>query len=878
MALNPGDTLLNGHYRIDRQLGRGGFGFVYLAQDTLLGEQVAIKELIPALVGDETMLRRFLAEARATMRLTHKHIVRTHNVFAEGGNYYIVMEYMAGGSLEGRLRECGSLSISEAVRVAAEVCEGLACAHEEQVVHCDLKPDNILFDGKGTAKIADFGIAHVSGEMLTRSWMTPAGFVAGTLPYMSPEQAEGVRDEPRIDIYALGAVLYRMLTGRTYLDFDQRETPAAQADNVYRIRNQEPQLPSAHNPLVPAWLDRVVLRALAKRTQERYTGAEALRAALLQTQAQQQPAVSPLPLQPTWAMKDRPMPAFPNPPAIRAPSGAVGRSAPGGKSKVSLPVWLWLAAGASILIFAALLVAVISQNSKDHDPVIVPKTVVGTATVDSPTPRPSVIPTSPTAIPGKVVSTLPLSARQEPRLSSALVAYVLSGAALDVECRVTGEAVDGNATWYYAALEGGQRAFTTARWVELENGTKETEVPKCDAATPQPVATTDTSRGVVTLIHPSAEITLTGVVAFEWDFGPGALPQNHAFQLVIGHANPPDPEAREVGQPGRSLGRSVDLNEFLEEAGEYYWTILIVDASSDSSTVSESAFRAFVYESPRTPLEPTATPANPSIPPTNTPEPETPVAGTTMTRSKDGMLMVYLPAGEFMMGSADSDSDAEDDEKPQHTVYLDAFWIDRTEVTNAQYQMCVAAGVCVAAPWPNDNERHKPQLPVQGVSWYEANAYCRWAGANLPTEAQWEKAARGTDDCIYPWGNLFDGTKVNSCDRSCTNDNFRDSAFDDGYEEAAPVGSYPAGASPYGVLDMVGNVCEWVADRWSDKYYASSPLNNPKGPNSGEYRVLRGGSWDSSSDGVRVAARLMGHPTITFVSAGFRCAVGTPRE
>jgi serine/threonine protein kinase len=105
MALNPGDTLLNGHHQIERLLGRGGFGFVYQARDTLLGETVAIKELIPALVGDEGTLKRFLAEARATMRLTHRHIVRTHNVFHEGDNYYIVMEHMAGGSLEQRLRE-----------------------------------------------------------------------------------------------------------------------------------------------------------------------------------------------------------------------------------------------------------------------------------------------------------------------------------------------------------------------------------------------------------------------------------------------------------------------------------------------------------------------------------------------------------------------------------------------------------------------------------------------------------------------------------------------------------------------------------------------------------------------------------------------------
>lgn len=163
---------------------------------------MAVKELIPALVGDEAMLKRFLAEARAT------------NVFQEGGNYYIVMECMAGGSLEDRLRERGALPVDEAVRVAAEVCQGLQVAHRQGVVHCDLRPANILFAADGSAKVADFGIAHVSEEMLTRTWLTPAGFVAGTLPYMSPEQADGVRDDPRVDVYAVGAVLYRMLTGQ----------------------------------------------------------------------------------------------------------------------------------------------------------------------------------------------------------------------------------------------------------------------------------------------------------------------------------------------------------------------------------------------------------------------------------------------------------------------------------------------------------------------------------------------------------------------------------------------------------------------------------------------------------------------------------------
>ncbi len=304
MALQPGETLLNGQYQILKLLGRGGFGFVYHAQDTHLGEEVAVKELIPGLVGDEPTLRRFLAEAKATLRLTHEHIVRTHHVFPERDNYYIVMECMAGGSLEARLQEQNSLHAEEAVRVAVQICEGLAYAHQRGVVHCDLKPANILFTEDGTAKVSDFGIAHVSGEMLTRSWMTPAGFVAGTLPYMSPEQTEGVRDDPRLDVYALGAVLYRMLTGRLYLDFDPREIPAATASNVMRIQNEQPKPPSTQHRRVDAWLDAVVLKALAKRPEDRYATADELRVALVQ--GEKGPVAGSLPVPPAVGSVQRP--------------------------------------------------------------------------------------------------------------------------------------------------------------------------------------------------------------------------------------------------------------------------------------------------------------------------------------------------------------------------------------------------------------------------------------------------------------------------------------------------------------------------------------------------------------------------------------------
>ncbi len=373
MALNPGDTLLNGQYRIRCLLGRGGFGFVYHAVDTYVDEPVAIKELIPALLSDETLLKRFLAEAKTTMRLTHPHIVRTYHVFPEGGNYYIVMEYLAGGSLEERLQKEGRLAVDEAVRIAIQVCDGLSCAHDRGIVHCDLKPANVLFAADGTVKIADFGIAHVPEEMLTRSWATPAGFVAGTLPYMSPEQAEGVRDDPRMDLYSLGAVLYRMLTGKTYLSFDLRETPGAQADNVLRIRNDPPTPPRAHEPSIPIWLNDIVLKALNKECSERFDSAVALKRAL-----ERQVPVAPSIVSSVGALE----PTRTRPKARAVPRGT--------------RAWFWAVAGGVSILAVSLvvvLVALIPPAMSGRSTTTPGFAVIVTATVIQPRPSPGALPT-----------------------------------------------------------------------------------------------------------------------------------------------------------------------------------------------------------------------------------------------------------------------------------------------------------------------------------------------------------------------------------------------------------------------------------------------------------------------------------------------------
>lgn len=217
----------------------------------------------------------------------------------------------------------------------------------------------------------------------------------------------------------------------------------------------------------------------------------------------------------------------------------------------------------------------------------------------------------------------------------------------------------------------------------------------------------------------------------------------------------------------------------------------------------------------------------------------------TKVNSKDGAAMVYVPAGDFVMGATDDQVEswyqsaqkvidvprsAFADAAPQHDVYLDGYWIYKTPVTVAQYkQFCTATGHQMPAPpdwgWKDDH-------PIVNVTWSDAQLYCKWAGKRLPTEAQWEKAARGTKAQVFPWGNDYDETRL-----QCSKNTPSDAA------STAPVGSFPSGASPYGCLDMAGNAWQWCADWYGADYYKTSPKRNPSGPNSGEYRVIRGGSW-----------------------------------
>jgi eukaryotic-like serine/threonine-protein kinase len=232
-----------------------------------------------------------------------------------------------------------------------------------------------------------------------------------------------------------------------------------------------------------------------------------------------------------------------------------------------------------------------------------------------------------------------------------------------------------------------------------------------------------------------------------------------------------------------------------------------------------------------------------------------------------GVTMCLVPAGEFTMGS----NEGGDDEKPAHQVYLDTFYVDKYEVTNALYKTCVSIGVCDPPQNTSSYTRSSyygnseySDYPVIYVDWFQANTYCEWRGARLPTEAEWEKAARGTDGRTYPWGNSIDCTHANywGKDNGCVGDTTK-------------VGTYPAGMSIYGIFDMAGNVWEWVADLYGDTYYSSSPSSNPMGSSSGGFHVLRGGSWGIDGLNARASLRYWGAADDWDVDFGFRCVRGT---
>ncbi len=315
--------VLDGRYQIERLLGDGGMARVYLGRDLRLNRPVAIKIPHPHLMTDPDFLARFRHEAHAAAMVSHPNLVDVYDVGQDGNLHYIVMEYVAGPTLKQLINREAPFDIARAVRIGEQIARGLHAAHRAGLIHRDIKPQNIIISDDGQARITDFGVAksHLSTAM------TETGITLGTVDYIAPEQAQGRAATPQSDIYALGVVLYEMLTGRLPFTGD---TPVAVA---MKHISEPPVPPRRWNPHLPASLEQIILRALAKDPAQRYQSAlelaEALRAydRLVSQETVIQPSVEPPPAAPRAVMSPRPAQITANrPAAIPGPRPATTRA------------------------------------------------------------------------------------------------------------------------------------------------------------------------------------------------------------------------------------------------------------------------------------------------------------------------------------------------------------------------------------------------------------------------------------------------------------------------------------------------------------------------------------------------------------------------
>ncbi len=804
-----------GQYELQELLGRGGMGAVYRAYQRALKRAVAVKVLPAALAADPDYVARFTREAETAAALEHPHIVPIYDYGVEGGTSYIVMRLLTGGTLADRMaqREATGRPLPSLGEVARLLTQ---VADAFDYAH---RQGVIHRDVKPSNIMFDnqgnaFLVDFGIAKLLEHTAaLTSTGTVLGTPLYMAPEQWRAEPPTPATDQYALGVTIFQLLTGQVPF---QAPTPYGL---MHKHLNEPPPPPHLLRPGLPEALTAILARAMAKSPADRFPTMTALAQAFAQHSAGQPDDRETQFF--TVALERRlPSAAFtpPSPPSVRPPGGTPTALRPAAEPpRRGRSGLVWGALVALIAVVAAVGVWFLRGNGEKAAPASpTPSTAVAV--------QPSFTPTEAGGL-------------------------VILGSETPVSPTVTVSATASPTPTLTPVGAGGLVVLAT------ETPTAPAPVP---TATLPPPTSTDTP---VPLPSPTATPRPTDTPTPDVPATTQALVAARLTQTAAAWTDTPTPD----------LAATV-------EALAIAALTATADAWTDTPTPSATPTATPSPTYTPTPTDtPSATPSRTSTPspePSFTPGPPIrfpPPPGATLIPAGSanrawtplvggyrGMAFVAVPPGCFLMGSEEGDAD----EKPVRRVCLSAYWIGQTEVTNAQYAACVNAGAC--AP-PRDrtafDDPTQANQPVTWVSWFDAAAFAEWFGAALPTGAQWEYAARGPESWVYPWGN-------NPPD--CTLANLTGCVGN-----ARPVGSYPAGASWVGALDLAGNVWEWVADYYGRDYYASltDGALDPIGPPYGDMHNVRGSSWQNEARYARAFYQGGNFPDYAIGVLGFRVAL-----
>lgn len=862
IELGAGDVVGN-RFEVIEQIGFGGMGAVYRVKDRRLGQERALKVMLPSLLSSEKAKERFFEEIRITQELRHCGIVNVYDlaVDSERGLEFFTMEFIAGKTLNRVLQERGGkLPIAEALSITRQICDALEYAHGH-TLHRDLKPQNIMVRADGSVVLLDFGLA----KLMSPGRMTKSSMALGTAYYQAPEQSVHLQElDERADIYSLGVMLYQMLTGKVPLGATK---PPSRLDRT-----------------IPRTMDAVVMRCLAPEPGDRFAKVGDLAEALAKASKRRTPVITvvagivaavALGFGGWWVYATESN-AVPTEGETEGPTAALGDVDPVESDLV-------LEAPEVDSSDEGLLGAstdpeepMPNMDTQDGAPATAePAAVAVPEVVEPPTPsgeeiqRAALEESTATARDGAWAERSAVGAHER--------RYAAEEVAAGEEAWTRAESLE-DPGLKKAAYDEAATAFKTARAVAPA---RKHEAESAVEATFQRISVTENAEE-----NGKRGIRIDGSVLVR--NLPGKRIELAAY---VYDANRGIVAGRDASYRSSKNGQAYVGQDFTVTSQEQIisdWNLFVPHDQLDIQTQGMHRLRIdtvlWSYASGRgvelargtpQPARVFARDTEPSENPSDPPPQDFPMV--TLEHQT-----VAIPGGEFLMGNRGGKKD----EQPVHEVEVSPFFLSRFETTAAQFakflndqshshEKFIALNDDTTIVYDGTKYRPRPGMaehPANNVTWFGAFEYCQWLSAKtgekyrLPTEAEWEFVARGQYGRAYPWGdelpNVARANHARSGRRAVT--------------LLLPVNHVLNGKTPdHGIMNMAGNVWEWCHDWYDAGYYRRSPRSDPKGIHSGaRYRVLRGGAADSDAPRLRASARFALYPSTSNPFLGFRVARG----